>query len=86
MRVGQPRMPLPRYCAAVIDSTRPDLCIQGTEQLPARTSQPSRPGKRGKYLPSAQAVEELVRLGPDLSTIAEELRSRLSETSSDPAH
>ena len=69
-----------------MDSTRPDLRWQGPEQLPARPVWPGRPGKRGKYLPSDQVVEELVRLGPDLSTIAAELRSRLSETSDDPAH
>jgi hypothetical protein len=76
-------MPLPRYCAAVIDSTHPDLRRQGTEQLPARPGRPGRPAKRGTYLPSAQVVEELVSLGPDLSTIADELRSRLTEE--DPA-
>jgi hypothetical protein len=67
------------YCAAVIDSTRPDLRSQGTEQPPARPGLPGRAGKRGTYLPSAQVVEELGRLGPDLTTIVDDLRSRLSE-------
>jgi hypothetical protein len=64
----------------VIDSTRADLRRQGTEQPPARPVLPGRAGKRGKYLPSAQVVEELVSLGPDLSTIAAELRNRLTES------
>jgi hypothetical protein len=60
----------------MIDSTGPDLRTQGTEQLPAR---PARLVRRAGYLPSDQVIEELVRLGPDLSTLAEELRSRLTE-------
>jgi len=40
---------------------------------------PGRPGKRRTYLPSAQVVEELVSLGPDLTTIVDDLRSRLVE-------
>jgi hypothetical protein len=64
----------------VIDSTRSDLRRQSTEPPPARQGLPGRAGKRGKYLPSTQVVEELVRFGPDLTTIADELRSRLSES------
>jgi hypothetical protein len=33
----------------------------------------------GTCRPSAVVVAELARLGPDLSTLAEELRARLSE-------
>jgi hypothetical protein len=77
---GLPRALLHRYCAAVIDSTRPELRRQNTEPPPpARPGLPGRSGKRGKYLPSAQVVEELVSLGPDLTTIVDDLRSRLSE-------
>jgi hypothetical protein len=79
MRVATASGLLPRYCAAVIDSTRPDRHKQGTEQLAARVPRDDRPGKRATFLPSAQVVEELVRLGPDLSTLAEELRSRLTD-------
>ena len=63
----------------MIDSTHPDLCREGSEQPPARRGLPGRPGKRRKYLPSAQVVEELVSLGPDLTTIVDDLRSRLVE-------
>jgi len=61
--------------AAVTDSTP----LHG----PA-TEKPPRPiGRRGSYLPSAQVLEELARLGPGLSTLAEELRTRLSEPADD---
>jgi hypothetical protein len=63
----------------MIDSTRPDLRRQGSEELAARAPRHDRPGKRAKYLPSPQVIEELGQLGPDLSTIADDLRSRLSE-------
>jgi hypothetical protein len=63
----------------MIDSTPSDLRREGTEQPPARRGLPGRPGKRRKYLPSAQVVEELVSLGPDLTTIVDDLRSRLVE-------
>jgi len=45
------------------------------------TTQHSRDGvgARGSYLPSAQVLDELARLGPDLTTLAEELRTCLSE-------
>jgi hypothetical protein len=59
----------------VIDSTRPDLRTQSTEQLPAR---PGRPARRAGYLPSAQVIEELG--GLDLTTIADDLRIRLTES------
>jgi hypothetical protein len=68
------------YCAAVTDSTRPDQGRQGAEQALAKRAGQGRLGKRGTYLPSAQVLEEMVRLGPDLSTIAAELRSRLTES------
>jgi hypothetical protein len=40
--------------------------------------------RRKQYLPSAQVVQELASLGPDLSTLAEELRQRLSDATNDP--
>jgi hypothetical protein len=46
---------------------------------PAPENPPRRVGTRGTYRPSAQVVAELARLGPDLSTLAEELRAYLSE-------
>jgi hypothetical protein len=52
--------------------------MQGTEQLAARVPRHDRPGKRATYLPSAQVIEELGRLGPDLSTIANDLRNSLT--------
>jgi hypothetical protein len=64
----------------VTDSTQADLRRKTTEKPPGRV------GKRGSYLPSAQVVEELARLGPDLSTLAEELRSRLSEPADELRH
>ena len=73
-------MLVPRYCAAMIDSTRTDLGRQSADQLPARADRQGRAGKRASYRPSAQVVEELGRLGPDLSTIAAELRTRLTES------
>jgi hypothetical protein len=63
----------------VTDTAGTDLRRQGSEQPLARPSRADRSGPRGRYLPSAQVVEELVRLGPELSTIADELRSRLTE-------
>jgi hypothetical protein len=75
-RVSRAASVLPsRYGAAVTDSTRPDPRRQGAEQLAAR---PGRPGKRAGYLPAAQVIEELSRL--DLTTIADELRIRLTES------
>ncbi|HUA42651.1 MAG TPA: hypothetical protein VMA32_13840 [Streptosporangiaceae bacterium] len=54
-----------------------------TDSIPVRrpTTQHSRDGvgARGSYLPSAQVLDELARLGPDLTTLAEELRTCLSE-------
>jgi hypothetical protein len=41
----------------------------------------SRRSKR--YLPSEQVIKELVTLGPDLGTLADELRNRLSEPTVD---
>jgi hypothetical protein len=38
---------------------------------------------RRQYLPSAQVVEELASLGPDLAKLAEELHNRLSDAASD---
>jgi hypothetical protein len=34
-------------------------------------------------MPSAQVVQELASLGPDLSKLAEELRQRLSDSTKD---
>jgi hypothetical protein len=51
-----------------------------TEQAPRRI------GTRRSYLPSAQVLEELARLGPDLSTVAEALRARLSEPADELRH
>jgi hypothetical protein len=42
--------------------------------------------RRKQYLPSAQVVQELASLGPDLSTLAEELRQRLSDPATDARH
>jgi len=63
----------------VTDSTGTDLRKQNSEQPLPRPRRADREELRGGYLPSAQVVEELVRLGPDLSTIADELRSKLTE-------
>ncbi len=63
--------------AAVTDSTWPDL---------TRDSSGERPGgarRRKQYLPSAQVVQELASLGPDLATLAEELRNRLSDSATE---
>jgi hypothetical protein len=62
----------------VTDSTRTDLRRTTTDKPQGGV------GKRGKYLPSAQVVEELSRLGSGLSTLAEELRSCLSEPADKP--
>jgi hypothetical protein len=62
----------------MIDSTPSELRREA-DQPPARRGLPGRPGKRRKYLPSAQVVEELASLGPDLTTIVDDLRSRLVE-------
>jgi len=35
--------------------------------------------RRQRYLPSAQVVQELASLGPDLGKLADELRQRLSD-------
>jgi len=66
------------YCASVTDSI--PLQRLATEKPPRRV------GKRGSYLPSAQVLEELARLGPGLSTLAEELRARLSEPADELRH
>jgi len=39
--------------------------------------------RRTRYLPSEQVLKELVSLGTDLSTLADELRSRLSDPATD---
>jgi len=39
--------------------------------------------RRKQYLPSEQVVKELASLGPDLAKLAEELRQRLSDSTSD---
>lgn len=66
------------YCAAVTDSI--------PVPRPATEKPPRGVGKRGSYLPSAQVLDELARLGPDLSTLAEELRTRLSEPADELSH
>jgi hypothetical protein len=51
-----------------------------------RDNSGERPGgrrRRPRYLPSEQVVKELASLGPDLSTLADELRSRLSDPAAD---
>ena len=35
--------------------------------------------RQKRYLPSEQVVKKLVSLGPDLRTLADELRNRLSD-------
>ena len=59
--------------AAVTDSSLPDMRARGADYL-------GRDGKRrqGHYLPSAQVLEELTVLGPDLARLASDLRDRLS--------
>ncbi len=66
--------------AAVTDSTWPDMTrdISGERPRGAR--------RRKQYLPSAQVVQELTSLGPDLAKLAEELRNRLSDAATDPGH
>ena len=66
------------YCAAVTDSI--PLPPPAT-QLPSR-----RGGQRGSYLPSVEVLEELARLGPGVSILAEELRARLSEPADELRH
>jgi hypothetical protein len=39
--------------------------------------------RRPRYLPSEQVLKELGSLGTDLSTLADELRSRLSDPATD---
>ena len=39
--------------------------------------------RRRRYLPSEQVIKELVNLGPDLGTLADELRNRLSDPAVD---
>jgi hypothetical protein len=67
------------YCAAVTDSTplRPS---------PPAEKSPRSVGRRGSYLPSAEVLDELARLGPGLSTLAEELRTCLSEPADELRH
>jgi hypothetical protein len=63
---------------AVTDSTWPDMSRDNPGERPAGAR------RRKQYLPSAQVVQELASLGPDLSTLAEELRQRLSDATNDP--
>ncbi len=64
-----------RYCRSVTEPTR-------SRDQPAR--QPlHEAGGPGRYLPSAQVVEELASLGPDLVSLPDELRRCLSETAED---
>jgi hypothetical protein len=67
------------YCAAVTDPIRADPGGQAAEQLPAGPLRQNLSGRRERCLPSAHVIEELVRVVPDLNTIAEELRIRLTE-------
>jgi len=64
--------------AAVTDSTWPDM----TRDNPGDRPRAAR--RRKQYLPSAQVVNELASLGPDLGKLAEELRKRLTEGPADP--
>jgi hypothetical protein len=61
-----------------------------TDSIPLNRQAKEQPqrgiGKRGSYLPSAQVLEELAVLGPSLSTLAEELRTRLSEPADELRH
>lgn len=56
----------------------PDVRMQGAEDLGADGIQ-----RPGRYLPSAQVLEELTALGPDLARLASDLRDRLSGPSDD---
>jgi hypothetical protein len=66
----------PRFLVTVSAVTEPTW-------LETRHDHPGdRPGgkrRRKHYLPSEQVVKELASLGTDLSTLAEELRNRLSD-------
>ncbi|HEY2312670.1 MAG TPA: hypothetical protein VGH96_03575 [Streptosporangiaceae bacterium] len=62
------------------DSTRLDMRHDNSGERPAGAR------RRKQYLPSAQVVQELASLGPDLSTLAEELRQRLSDPATDARH
>jgi hypothetical protein len=55
--------------------TEPSLPDMRTESPLTRRG---RRAKRDRYLPSAQVLQELAILGPDLGTLAEDLRDRLS--------
>jgi hypothetical protein len=61
-----------------------------TESIPLHRPTKEKPargiGKRGSYLPSAQVLEELAALGPSLSTLADELRTRLSDPADELRH
>jgi hypothetical protein len=61
-----------------------------TDSIPVRRPATQQPrgavGTRGSYLPSAQVLDELARLGPDLTTLAEELRTCLSEPGDELRH
>jgi hypothetical protein len=66
--------------SAVTDSTWLDMRRDNSGERPAG-------GRRRKqYLPSAQVVQELASLGPDLSKLADELRQRLSDPATDARH
>jgi hypothetical protein len=60
-----------------------------TEPTTKREQPPRQPlhraGGPGRYLPSAQVVEELASLGPDLDGLVEDLRRSLSESSDEGA-
>jgi len=73
-RVGAGRLAARITVAAVTDSTRPDVTHESSGERPTGAR------RRKQYLPSAQVVQELSTLGPDLSKLAEELRRRLSDS------
>jgi hypothetical protein len=72
---SQARSHLTGYCLPVTDSTWPDLRRDNPGERPAGARR-----RQKQYLPSAQVVQELASLGPDLTKLADELRQCLSDS------
>lgn len=79
-----------RYPLAIFATTPPRYC---GELPPARKSRCSRTiapvarivplKRRRQWLPAAEVIGELVRLGPDTTNLGEELRETLTQTTDD---
>lgn len=75
---------IPYACRSRIGRCRIVIVAAVTDVTPTREQVARQPlhraGRPARYLPSAQVMAEIASLGPDLGSLAEELRRCLSES------